>query len=271
MTQIEIRQIFYDEVSLSLVQAPFIPLDNSDGDKSWFEFWGILYFLLNHKELEENVFYGFFSPKFTLKTGLSAQSAIAAVRDNSDKDVVLFSYAWDQLCFFINPWEQGETFHPGITKATQDFVDQVGLNIKISEIITSRKNSVYSNFIVAKKSYWDKWIVLATLLLRYAENRNSNLFNQLTSYERFGAQPMKVFIQERLPALILADKALSVAAIDVKTGMSSELFVNSTENKKRLLACDRIKDKIIEVGLSNYLIGEFNTARKQVLFNEKKN
>ena len=41
MSKIEIRQIFYDQITRSQIHAPFIPLDNTLGDKSWFEFWAI--------------------------------------------------------------------------------------------------------------------------------------------------------------------------------------------------------------------------------------
>ena len=77
---------------------------------------------------------------------------------------------------------------------------------------------------------------------------------------------MKVFIQERLPALLLTDKKLSVVAINPNTGITSPLFVNSPENKKRLEMCDGIKDEIIEKGLSSYLYNELNKARQSVIF-----
>ena len=264
MNKIEIRQIYYDDTSFSQLQEPFIPLNNVEGDKSWFEFWPMINFLAQ-TELEENIFYGFFSPKFSIKTGFSPESAMAVINKNSEKDVVIFSYAWDQLCYFINPWEQGELWQQGITKATQDFLDYVGFNVQISQLITSRKNSVFSNFIVAKKSYWEKWKALASQFLLYADDPDGDLFHLKTQYLK-SAQPMKVFIQERLPALLLADKSLSVAAIDVTTGTTAPFFVNSPENKKRLEHCDWVKDKIIETGMSRQLINEFNNSRKNVLF-----
>ena len=59
MNKIEIRQIYYDDTSFSQLQEPFIPLNNVEGDKSWFEFWPMINFLAQ-TELEENIFYGFF-------------------------------------------------------------------------------------------------------------------------------------------------------------------------------------------------------------------
>jgi len=265
MENIEIRHIFYDKETLFRTPSSFIPLDNIDGDKSWYEFFPILNFLKKTK-LKENVFYGFLSPRFTFKTGFPAESVINAVKNNSDKDVVLFSFAWDQLSYFINPWEQGEVWHPGITKATQDFLNYVVLDIKISELFTSRKNSVFSNYIVAKKSYWDRWKALASKFLPYADSPDAEIQSLKTGYLKKETHVlMKVFIQERFPALLLADKEFSTVDIDLDKGITAPFFINSSENKYRLEECDRIKNEIIETGVSEYLLDEFINARKRVL------
>jgi len=269
MSKIEIRQIFYDQITRSQIQAPFIPLDNTLGDKSWFEFWAIYNFFSKNEDIQENCLYGFLSPKFSSKTGLSAISAIEEIEsviDKNERDVVLFSYAWDQLCFFSNPWEQGEVFHPGIKKYTQNFINTTSLNIDIDQLFTSRQNSVFSNFFVAKKSFWERWMDLANSFLIYADDTYSELFQQLTPY-RSGHEPIKAFIQERFPALILATNSFSVGQIDVRTGFSAPFFVPTNENKNRLFACDRIKDKIIAQDPDPTLIDEFYAARSQVYLN----
>ena len=81
MEKIEIRHIFYNEETLSQTPSSFIPLDNIDGDKSWYEFLPILNFLKNTK-LQENVFYGFLSPSFTFKTRFTPEALINAVKNN---------------------------------------------------------------------------------------------------------------------------------------------------------------------------------------------
>jgi len=265
MENIQIRHIFYDKETLSQTPSSFIPLDNIDGDKSWYEFWPILNFLKNTK-LEENVFYGFLSPRFTFKTNFPAESVINAVRNNSDKDVVLFSFAWDQLSYFINPWEQGEVWHPGITKVTQNFLNHLKLEINILNLITSRKNSVFSNYVVAKKSYWDRWKVLASQFLTYADSFNAEIQSLKTGYIKNKTEvSMKVFVQERLPALILTDKNLSTVNIDVNKDITAPFFIDSPENKYRIEECDCIKNHIIETGPSKLLLDEFINARNRVL------
>ena len=147
---VEIRQIFYDDSTRASKNNLFIPLDNTNGKSDWFEFWPIFKFLYEN-ELKDETWYGFFSPKFENKMGISSREACDFINENKDADVILFSANWDQLAYFVNPWEQGELWHPGITSETQKFCDTVGMEIKIDQLVTSTKSSVFSNFVVAKK------------------------------------------------------------------------------------------------------------------------
>ena len=38
MTNIELRQIFYDENTYRVIESPAIRLDNTNGPRDWFEF-----------------------------------------------------------------------------------------------------------------------------------------------------------------------------------------------------------------------------------------
>lgn len=263
MTRIEIRQIYYEEGGLAQVPTCFFPLNNVDGDKSWFEFWPILNFL-NNIEMEEDVFYGFLSPRFSAKTGLTPESTIAAVEGNRNKDVILFSHKWEVLCFFLNPWEQGEVWHKGISRETQLFLDDADIDIDIRTLVTSRRNAVFSNYIIAKREYWRRWQALASKFMLYADDPSSGLSAKGCAYKGVEV-PMKVFIQERLPSLILSDQSLSVATIDVNTGLTSRFFVDSLENRKRLITCDEIKDEMIQHGVTKHLMDKFENLRKRVL------
>lgn len=151
-------------------------------------------------------------------------------------------------------------------KYTHNFIHSTPLNIDLDQLFTSRQNSVFSNFFVAKKAFWERWMDLANSFLIYADAIYSDVFLQLTPY-RSGFAPMKVFIQERFPALILATNSFSVGQLDVRTGFSAPFFIPTNENKNRLFACDHIKDKIIAQGPDPTLIDEFYAARSQVFLN----
>src|ERR1700693_5681580 len=91
MQAMHIYQILNHYTSRQELDPGFDVLDNSANERpDWFEYWPIRKFLQS-ESLDENAFYGFLSPKFQLKTGLTA----AAVRDfvaaaDPVTDVVLF-------------------------------------------------------------------------------------------------------------------------------------------------------------------------------------
>jgi len=100
---VNIYQIFYDEITRANLDPGFIPLDNSHPKiKGWYEFWPILNFLNNHK-LDEGDWYGFLSPKFESKIGLCSKDLLEMIEQNSNRaDVLLLSPEWDQISYFIN-------------------------------------------------------------------------------------------------------------------------------------------------------------------------
>src|SRR5580698_8445735 len=72
MQAVHIYQILNHYTSRQDLDPGFGVLDNSANERpDWFEYWPIRKFLLG-EVLDENAFYGFLSPKFGLKIGLSA-------------------------------------------------------------------------------------------------------------------------------------------------------------------------------------------------------
>src|SRR6202035_2196504 len=92
MQAMHIYQILNHYTSREELDPGFKVLDNSANERpDWFEYWPIRKFLLD-EALDENAFYGFLSPKFKLKSSLSAdvvREFIAA--DDEAADVVLLS------------------------------------------------------------------------------------------------------------------------------------------------------------------------------------
>jgi hypothetical protein len=261
VNDIEIRAIFYDEDSRSKIREPFIPLDNTLGDPNWYEFWPILDFLIRN-DLKDDVYYGFFSPKFTEKTGHTPEAVISKVRENNSSEVFLFSPAWCHLAYFMNPWEQGEIWHKGITLETQTFLDYVNFDLKLNTLVTSRRTSVYSNYVVAKKTYWDKWKDLAIKFFFYANHPSGSLARLETSYGDRKV-PMKVFIQERIASIVLSNNQFEVY-VDNITSRITNIFEATHENKDNLILCDVIKDDIVRNGRSFGKEMAYSEARKNV-------
>src|SRR6266567_2286503 len=120
MTQAHIFQIFYSEDTRKMLDPGYIPLDNLSNERpDWREYWPIRRFLKN-TELHENEYYGFLSPRFKEKTGLSSQQVKEFIE--ADYDVISFSPFFDQGSFFLNLFEQGDVAHRGLGSLTQQFL-----------------------------------------------------------------------------------------------------------------------------------------------------
>lgn len=202
-----IGQIYYNEETRVKVEPGFIPLDNMANPRpDWFEFW-VIRNNLHQMHMMEDCFYGFLSPKFSAKTGLNS-AQVNKILDGvgGDFDVVSFTAHPAELIVNINPFIQGERWHPGLLEACDAFVRVAGLDIDPKSVVTTLNNSVFSNYFVAKPAFWRDWLALADLLYECAEDPGGNIYgvlNRNVSY-RLGARlDAKVFVQERLATILL--------------------------------------------------------------------
>lgn len=253
----QIYQIYYDDTTKMSVDKNFIPLNNVSAiHRDWYEFYPIRQFLSSH-ELDSDVWYGFLSPSFQRKTGFSSDLIIESIIKNHHAyDVILFSHSWDQIAYFKNSWEQGEHFHKGLISATQKFCDAADLKIDINSIVGSSTNTVYSNYIIAKKAYWMDWLDLANKLWTYAESDFDGMMGQAVRYRNpQDKYQMKVFIQERLANLALHLSKYKILSFDnSKYRPPFELLFNhNAETTQLLLTCNLFKKLYLETNNVNYL------------------
>jgi len=250
-----IYQVYYNDETQSKILPGFIPLDNTENLRpDWFEFWVILNFLRNNI-LEDDAWYGFLSPKFYEKTGFHSGFVIEVIENYGTLgDVALFSPGWDQLAYFLNPFEQGEIWHPGLMTASQDFVNQYKLEINLSTLVSDTSSSVFSNYLIAKKEFWIQWQKIAEQFFEFVENTPEQ--QATTSYGSMQNQfPLKVFIQERLATLILSTKNFRVLNPDqsVTGAIFTRLFTDDFETRRLLQTCDLMKQKYREKKDQKYL------------------
>jgi len=181
-------------------------LDNTANPRpDWREYWPIRHFLKNN-ELEENALYGFLSPKFFAKTGLSGDAVIRFIREHSnDVDVFTFSPQADMSAFFLNVFEQGEIFDPGFMDTCQALAREIGITADLHTLIMDSRQTVFSNFIIATPAFWRYWLDVCEKIFQLAETDDSLLARQINTLTTYPGQvPRKVFIIERIASLLLA-------------------------------------------------------------------
>ena len=266
-----IYQIYYNEETRKKLLSGFIPLDNRENSRpDWFEFWVILNFLRNNP-LEENTWYGFLSPKFYEKTGFTSEFVLWVLETyGENSNVALFSPGWDQLAYFLNPFEQGEVWHPGLLNLSQKFIDNTAFDINLSALVSDTTTSVFSNYVIAKKEFWNEWRSLAEDFFKYAENNPE--YKNLVSYGSADNQsPMKTFIQERFSTIILSTGKFNTLTPDQSFtgGIFTRLFSDDSKTRRLLQTCDLMKLKYREKSEKKYL-DMYWDIRKDIPYHQPK-
>lgn len=245
--KVQLFHIFYDEASKSSIPSGSIGLDNTKPEADgWYEFLPMIR-KLNEIDLDGEDLIGFLSPSFPLKVGITVSEFRKIVEEHYEGyDVFISNYCWDQTAFFLNAWEQGEFWHPGITRNSQAFFDFIHSGISVTSLIGHAGNTVASNFIIAKTSYWRKWLDMSNLFLKFLNEDPSglNLKAMSTAYAADHNQKrMAVFVQERFASFLLSttDFRTYIVDGDLKKPIFERLFKNTDSNRIILNACDVIK------------------------------
>lgn len=210
---VHLHLIAYSDATHEQVQPPWQLLDNRANPRpDWFEYGPLRQTLLQtqqHGSWDEGAFYGWFSPKFSAKTGLSHDEVVAFVqRHATQADVLLFSPQPDMGAFFLNVFEQGETFDPGLIDAYSQFLDSIGRSTALRQMVMDTRQVCFSNYFVARPAFWREWLALNEALYAACEGPPTPLQQVLTLSTTYsgpeGGVQRKVFLQERAVSLLLA-------------------------------------------------------------------
>jgi hypothetical protein len=202
---VHLYQIVYSQATLASIEPGYLMLDNRANERpDWREYWPIRHFLLR-SSLDEDAFYGFFSPKFGAKTLIQAADVAAFVRAHAQRaDVVLFSPQPDMGAFFLNVFEQGELFDPGLIEAYEAFLAHIDEPVSLSQLIMDSSQVVFSNYFVARPAFWRAWLAINEALFAICEGPDTPLSRALcqpTTYP--SAVQRKVFLVERAASLLI--------------------------------------------------------------------
>jgi hypothetical protein len=255
---VHLHQIAYSPQALADVEPGYLVLDNLGNERpDWFEYWPIRRHLLAHLDAmsaDDDSFHGFFSPKFGRKTQRSHADVVAFVQAAASRaDVVLFSPQPDMGAFFLNVFEQGETFDPGLVAAFEAFLADIGRPVKLGGLVMDSRQVVFSNYFVARPSFWRAWLELNERLFAACEGPASPLRDALVAPTTYpGAAHRKVFLMERTASLLLTlePRWRTVAADPYTMGWSMSRF---REYRHEAVISDALKMAHREHGFPEYL------------------
>jgi hypothetical protein len=251
---VDLYQIAYSPATLAEIEPGYGVLDNLENPRpDWFEYWPIRRFLLE-RTLDESTFYGFFSPKFRSKTSMShAQVTDFVRRHATEADVLLFSPQPDMGAFFLNVFEQAEIFDRGFIDTFDAFLATVGRSVPLRQMVMDSRQTVFSNYFVARPAFWREWLALNEALFALCEGPETALRQQLlrpTSYD--GVAQRKVFVMERVAPLLLATQPQwrTKAADPFGYGWSTTVFRN---HPSEAFISDALKIAFREQGYPEYM------------------
>jgi hypothetical protein len=251
MHAVHTYQILNHYTSREELDPGFGVLDNSGNERpDWYEYWPIRKFLLEEK-LDESAFYGFLSPKFKLKTNLSA----AEVRDfiqasGPATDVALFSPSIHNSAFFLNVFEHGNAEHPGLLEVAKNFFARINPRQPLEDLTSDSRNTVHSNYFIAKPRFWRAWLAITEQLFAIAEIPDDPLGIRLrtpTQYRGRREVQMKIFLMERVATWILMTDSSFAAYVHDPFAARSRIYKLPVA-----IICDALKIAYVTQGRGQY-------------------
>lgn len=262
--KLRLHQICYSNETAQNIPAQFLALENLNNNRpDWREYWPIRQYLLNHS-LEDDVFYGFLSPRFTYKTGLDFEKIRNFVHQHGrENDVLIFSPFWDLNSFFLNPFLQGEFFHPGLLESMQKFSDHAGLQLNLNTVVMHTDNTAFCNYFIAKKKFWLHWLELGEKLFQVVESGEGEVAKSLQQNTLYSKEylPHKIFVQERLVNLVLAQPGFKSKAFNVFDMPGSVTPLN--QFMPQAIIANALKLAHVQLGAQEYL-DAFRQMHEQV-------
>jgi hypothetical protein len=163
------------------------------------------------------------------------------------------------VAFFLNVFEQGDFWTPGLWDTGQSFLTAIGYQKPLDRLVTHTRNSIFNNYLFAKPNFWRRWLAIADKLIEEAESGSTLALslNAVTSYLSSGkkAVPMKTFVQERIASLIACEGEFSVGSMDMTAiaKPSAPFFLQDLALREKLLACDQAKQRHCSTGVEAHL------------------
>ena len=261
----QLFQFYYGDSTRRSIEPEFIPLESGNSSR-----WDALECVSIHRALKEKKFtkdeyVGFFCPLFTLKTGLTGRD-VMDVLTKAKHDVVSYSSSFEQIASYPNSFAQGDSMHPGLLQISQDFLNEVGIDIDLSTLIQDQTRIIFRNYFVAKYEFWLQWMDITERILKLSEDQGTALGRRLSSYtlhQGIVDYPMKDFLLERIVSVMLEVKGIDAAlGIDIeKSPLSSP---GADDFFGAFLSLDALKSHYLKTRESKYL--DIYEAKRRQLF-----
>ncbi len=165
---------------------------------------------------------GVFSPKFTMKTGISVIEFKRFIQKSSAADVY-FINPYPQIAYrSLNAWMQGEIAHPGLIDLANELLNHIGLDYQMLMERRQGPNILcYCNFWVGTPKFWEEYVggvLMPIVELLESGGEPALIYKILSEAKYVDAAPFLPFIVERLFSTFLQSRS-NIMAMAWKHGI----------------------------------------------------
>ena len=106
--------------------------------------------------------------------------ASSSSRSDAATDVFLFSPSIHNSAYFLNVFEHGESEHPGLARRRGAASSRASIRPStLDALVSDSRNTVHSNYFVAKPRFWRAWLAINERMFAIAETRDDPLGEEL--------------------------------------------------------------------------------------------
>lgn len=268
-TVIRSYMITYNEMTDKKIPSGFIKLPNYNPNRpDLYEVEPILSFI-TRSNINDNDYYGFFSPKVCEKTGLSATEILSIKTESIAKhDIISISPFPITMQHFLNPIVHADTAHGDFGWRFKYFASTIDTNHQLNlgdytDGSVEHRYFLLSHFFWAKGSFWKTWATYVNRVLETESNDESyrNAIRAPCKYlSKNSDYTYLIFMLERLAGLLAFSGNLTVHQHKLKRRW---LFELESHKKKPLMLIKVVK---IIYGIEFFFLGEQRPPKFSHLF-----
>jgi hypothetical protein len=200
---IKVFQIYFKPELEVHCDPAFTPLDNTSNPRPELREWDVWDREYENIVKQDLDYWGFVSWKFREKTGLTGQQVFDFINANPGQDAYLLNPCIINEACFANSWEQGDIHHPNISAIGNNFLKKIGYDdIDVKGMVLDRNATVFANYIVGSRKFWEKFMEFSRKLFTEAEKDlefKHQVFGEgLSNYAHDKSLPNFTFLIERL-------------------------------------------------------------------------
>jgi hypothetical protein len=199
----KIFQVYYKHEQLDSLDPSFTPYDNISNPRPELREWHAMEKIYEWNQQLNLDYWGVVSWRFHEKTGIKGSEFVDFIEANPGHELYFINPAIINEAVFANSWEQGDIHHPNISDIANAFLSKVGYeDVDVKYIVLDRTRTMYSNYFVGSRKFWDRYIEFVRKIFVFAEQdaefKHQVFAPGLSNYARDSSLPNFIFLLERL-------------------------------------------------------------------------